>query len=340
MKNLRLLNLLLIFTLPFQGFAEEPLSPVRGFVTELAKESAPQALAHLKTGLTNHQDVGWKTTDEELVKKVLKELKAHNATITYAGEEFVIKVDGVTVKITLIDFLDRIVSVNGTYYAFTEEKSLREHIDSLSLRLKKKAAFNNPLIQDAHAIPLLFVIPAIIAASGAAVTIDAYFSQIVNELKNMDPGTQKKIKELTEKYTKRADICESDLENAKSSNTKGHIESLRSVRTIGELHRVLNTELYNKWFNGKSQIEYDKLSCSNLESKGIATGSMTGFWDGAGAILKPLCREQDRLNQCFASTEEVMRDQGIQINELRGPDRTGPFKDIYDEYREIKGVKK
>ena len=188
--------------------------------------------------------------------------------------------------------------------------------------------------------PLLFVIPAVIAASGAAVVIDGYMSQIINELKNMDPDTQDKIKELTKKYSERADICESDLENARSSNTKEHIESLRSVRTIGELHRVLNTELYNKWFNGKSQIEYDKLSCSNIESKGIATSSMTGFWAGAGKILKPLCNEQDRLNKCSASTEEVMRDQGIQINELRGPDRTGPFKDIFDEYREIKGVKK
>lgn len=118
----------------------------------MAKKSAPQAFTHLKSALANHQDIGWKTSDQELVEKVFKELKAHDAKITLEGDKFVIKVDGVIVKVELIDFIDRIFSVNGTYYAFNEEKSLREHIDALSLGLKKKAAFNNPFIQDAHAV--------------------------------------------------------------------------------------------------------------------------------------------------------------------------------------------
>lgn len=337
MKNTKLISLIVSICLSLHGFAREGLSPVRGFITELALESAPKTLNHLQAGIENPQKILYKTEDKELTQKVFSELKKQKATITYQDKFFTVKVADLEIKITLVDFISRTYSINGHPYIFSEEKALRAHIESISQIIEKKVVYNNPFIEEAHAfLPLLFIIPAIIAGSAAAVTIDGIMSNTVNDLKNMDAKTVAKIDKLTKKYKERANTCESDLENAKSSNSKGHISKLTSVRAIGELHKVLNTELYNKWFNGKSQIDYNKLGCSRVASKNdISSGSVTGLFRGAGKILGKLCKEQDRLNTCFASTEDIMRDQGIQIHELRSPDKQGPYKDLYQEYKEI-----
>lgn len=342
MRTTKAIVLLLSLCLSFNGFAGTSLSPVRSFVTKLANKSAPKAHKNLNKALKNPTKVEWKTSDPELTKKVLEELQKKKAVIQIDENTFIVKVNGLKIEITLLDYFSRTVLINGVAYTFSEDKNLRTHIDGIIKIFKKRTTFNNPLIEDANAfLPLVFVIPAIIAASGAAVTVDALLSTAVNDMKNMDPKTQEKINKLKEKYKQRADACESDLENAKASNSKGQIEQLTSVRTLGQLHKVLNTELYNKWFNGKSQINYDELSCTEVaQNNDISSGTVTGFTRSPGRLLGALCKEQDRLNTCFASTEDVMRDQGIQINELRSPDRRGPFEGIYEEYKEIKNIKK
>lgn len=337
MKSMNLICLILTISLSMQSFATTNLSPVRGFITELAMESAPKVMTQIKSGINNPKKIAWKSSDPELTEKVLTELKKQKATIAYDKKYFTVKVADITLKITLVDLISRTYSINGQHYIFSEDKPLRSHIDSITKLLKNKVVYQNPFIEEAHAfLPLVLLIPGILAASAAVITIDGFSSGLANDLKNMDPKTQDRINKLKSKYNERANICESDLENAKSSNTKGHIEKLTSVRAIGQLHKVLNTELYDKWFNGKSQINYDKLGCGKLARKNeLASGSFTGIFSGTGKILGKLCLEQDRLNNCFSSTEEVMRDQGIQINELSGPDQTGPFKDLDEEYKEL-----
>jgi len=342
MKSTKYLVLFLSLCLSLNGYTGTSLSPVRGFVTKLANKSVPKAHKRLLKGLKNPSKLEWKSSDPELSKKILEEMNKKKAAIQIDENTFIVKAKGLKIEVVLVDYFSRTVLVNGKEYIFSKDKSLRAHIDGMLKILKKRTASHNPFIQDAHAfLPLVFIIPAIIAASGAAVTIDAFMSTAVNDMRNMDPETQAKIKALKEKYKERADVCESDLENAKASNSKGHIEQLTSVRTLGQLHKVLNTELYNTWFNGKSQIDYDKLSCTEVAQKNeISSGTVTGITRSPGRLLGALCKEQDRLNACFAATEEIMRDQGIQINELRSPDRRGPFEDIYEEYKEIKNINK
>lgn len=113
---------------------------------------------------------------------------------------------------------------------------------------------------------------------------------------------------------------------------------------VGALIEGLGAELEDSWLDGdgKEEIDYSKFGCEAYNGvEGISNDQMIGLWGNFnphGQVLRGLCQNQDRLNKCFASTEEVMRENDVRVNDLSGPDRIGPYDGLVDDYRELQNA--
>jgi|GEM_PF-3464171 len=333
-----------------EGLKKRPLPTPRAFINTLVDEMGEKsALAFQKmidSNLSAQNSVEefypreLNEKDAAQLTEVITALRKHKAQITYKDNAFYLFVGRSKMKIKMVDFISKTFTVNGEAYRLTNKKSLEEHSRELIFLTRKKTVMDYiPFIESAHAIlPLAFAIPAIIAAAGSGAVMDFTLGNAANDLENMSFNNRvenkEKVAELEDIYEKRADECEADLGGI-ATNTGGRsMTTYQSVRVVADLHNALDAELYEKWFNGKTRIDYEELGCEKVaEDEGFSIGSVTGFFRSEGGFLRKLCGLQDRLNNCLQEVEEKMREENIQVNDVPGADGYSPLGDIVDEYK-------
>ncbi len=281
-----------------------------------------------------------KEEDRIAYLKVLQELKKQRVIIRTSKKGFVVVAGGEKLAVEVVDYISHKMLINGKSFQYKIslgfERNYKEVEKVLGIRAnaKGKTSFHTFLgffISDALAF-----VPIVIAAAGAVALIgDAVASPAANDIANRaNHKVYDKIQDLKTQYEKRANDCESDLAHSYGMG-KSELSGLSSVKTVGNLITELDAELYNEWFNGKSQIDYDDYSCKAYDGvEGIRNTKIIGIVSlGPGEVLKDLCHHQDRLNSCFSEIEEVMRKNNVQVNDVAGPDTLGPVNDIVEEYR-------
>lgn len=278
-----------------------------------------------------------KGLEKENMIKVLKALKENKVKFRSSKMGILAITPKEKISIEIVDYISAKFRINGHPYRYDREAGFGANVTAISeLLVPKKTTYLDYFVNDAHAVvPLVIVGWALIAGGSAAYVSDGIYSPSMNDIANSrDPEVREKIKELQEKFTKRADHCENDLAMSYGMG-KSQVEGLSSVKVVGSLIEELNAELYNEWFNGKEQINYEDYSCEAYDNvDGIRNRKAIGIASfGPGRVLKDLCFHQERLNKCFAEIEEVMRKNNVQVNDVSGPDHLGPYHDLVKDYK-------
>lgn len=303
----------------------------------------------IKSGPSEKDLKRFSEEDKRIYKAMLIGLKRHKAHFTVKDKKVILRTIDQQSVITLVDYLNQKYEVDGKLYTFDPKKSFKANLISAGNLLHKRSVFQKLLlIEDAHALLPLLAIPgwawlSAAGATGVSFFADTAVSAGMNDISNSHPKMRLKIQELTRVYAERANTCEADLAQARVS-TGSSLTGNNTIRMVGALIEGLGAELEDSWLDGdgKEEIDYSKFGCEAYNGvEGISNDQMIGLWGNInphGQVLRGLCENQDRLNKCFASTEEVMRENDVRVNDLSGPDRIGPYDGLVDDYRELQNA--
>lgn len=283
--------------------------------------------------------------DQRIFKALMDGLKQRKARFVAVGNKIEFYSSDGKSTIQLVDYINSKFSVDGKVYSYKKGQSFKANLIAAGELYHKKTSslFNLLIMDEAYALLPLLAIPGWVwltgaAAGGVTFFADTAVSAGMNDISNAHPEVRLKITELTETYKERADVCEADLAQAQASATQTRLVSNNTVRMVGALIDGLGAELEHSFLdgNGKRELDYSKFGCEAHDgANGISNRQFIGLWSGftpQGEILRSLCDHQERLNNCFASTEEVMRENEIRINDLPGPDRIGPYDGLLEDY--------
>ncbi len=291
--------------------------------------------------------------DKQVYKELVKRLKEAKVVARAQKHGLILTYSGGSTTLELVDLLSNQYKVNGRAFHFDVEGSFSANLESaVELFYKKGETPKTTLlleklffIEEAQAFAFLAIpIWALVAGGSVAVATDTIVSASANDISNsLDPKVRQKIQDLQEKFKRRADQCEADLGRTYSGD-RAIIQGNSSVQMVATLIEELGAELEDSWFDGdgKEQIDYDELGCEAYHGKeGMRTDQLFGIVPGGwhGKVVQPLCHEQERLNKCFESIEEVMRDKDISINDVQKGRVPAPsYKGLVDEYKDLSGV--
>lgn len=304
--------------------------------------------ARIENGVSDKDLKRYGPEDQKIYAALIEGLKRRKGRFVAVKDTLVFySIDGKS-TVKLVDYINGKYLIDGKAYTFKKGSSFKENLIAAGELFHKRATslFNLFIMDEAHAVLPLLIIPGwawVSAAAAGAVTFaaDTTVSAGANDIANNHPNVRLKIQELTDTYRERADVCEADLAQAQAAQTQTRLASNNTVRMVGALIDGLGAELEDTFmdFDGKEELNYDDFGCQAHDGRdGIRNRQLVGLFSGFephGEILRGLCDHQERLNNCFSSTEEVMRENAIRINDLPGPDRIGPYDGLLEDYIEM-----
>lgn len=292
----------------------------------------------------------FKAEDRSYIEEqVLGTLVKGKALFLARKDHILLKSNFDDIKIELVDYISLQYRVNGTLFKIDPKKSIIENSNMLfeaisKGKAQKKTVFERILfIEDAHAVffvPFIWAGMAIAGSTFMTDLVSGMYNDINNNLSNMHG----EIEALTETFKSRADRCEGDLARLKTS-PREEITGNSSVVMVARLVEGLNADLNDTFLDGdgKDEIDYDDLGCDAYDGErdGIHTGTIVGIWgaivDARGSIARPLCNQQERLNDCLSEVNEVINDNGITINDIPRHNPIGEYDGLVEEYQILSG---